>query len=39
MYMLLLPSTTSPSVASKRQAAWRESIRDGSAGRDFIGSI
>jgi hypothetical protein len=39
MYMLLLPSTTSPSVASKRQAACRESMRDGSAGMDFIVSI
>jgi hypothetical protein len=39
MYMLLLPNTTSPSVMSKRHAAWRESMREGSAGVLFMQSI
>ena len=29
--MLLLPSTTRPSVTSRRQAAWRESMREAGA--------
>ena len=33
-YMLLLPSTTKPSVVSNRQAAWRESMSEAGAAAD-----